>query len=92
MNMLLEELFREKIRPYLISHGGDGEIVESTPSKLVLRMAGNCAGCPSADLYTKRWMERILEECLGKKIEVELEHTIDEEMLSFARKLLAQSA
>jgi len=54
----------EKIRGYLVSHGGDLEFVRFEDGKVYLKLQGACSGCPSSN-YT---LKMIVEETLKKEV------------------------
>lgn len=54
----------EKIRGYLVSHGGDLEFVCFEDGKVYLKLQGACSGCPSSN-YT---LKTIVEETLKKEV------------------------
>ena len=51
------------IRPSLLSHGGDVELVDVSDEGLVqVRLTGACRGCPGAVMTLRMGVERILKE------------------------------
>jgi Fe-S cluster biogenesis protein NfuA len=65
----------DEIRPYLISDGGNVEVVSVAPEemKIELRLQGACGTCPSATTTMRMGIERVLKEkwpSLGEVIEV----------------------
>jgi Fe-S cluster biogenesis protein NfuA len=53
----------DEIRPYLMSHGGDVNLLEVTPEKVArLQLVGACGGCPMSAMTLKFGIERLLEE------------------------------
>jgi Fe-S cluster biogenesis protein NfuA len=53
----------DEIRPYLISHGGDVNLLEVTPDKVArLQLVGACGGCPMSAMTLKFGIERLLED------------------------------
>ena len=57
---LMREIHRvieERIRPQLLRHNGDMEIVNFSDGVLRFRLTGHCAGCPSADLTTEELVQ-----------------------------------
>jgi len=53
----------DEIRPYLISHGGDVNLLEVTPEKVArLQLVGACGGCPMSTMTLKFGIERLLED------------------------------
>ncbi len=53
----------DEIRPYLMSHGGDVNLLEVTPDNVArLQLVGACGGCPMSAMTLKFGIERILED------------------------------
>jgi Fe-S cluster biogenesis protein NfuA/nitrite reductase/ring-hydroxylating ferredoxin subunit len=69
----------ERVRPYLGSHGGDVEIIETNvDSGLVrLRMKGSCDGCPSSLLTVKLAVEGAIRESAPEASKIEVEGITD---------------
>ena len=55
MNIIekIEAVLEEKVRPSLLAHEGNVQILEFTDGILKIRLTGQCAGCPSARLTTE---------------------------------------
>lgn len=85
----IEKIIEKDIRPKLRLHGGDIEIKSLVDKELVIRLTGNCKNCPSAQMTTEDIVERILRENLGSEIEhIKLDSSVDEDLISFAKKIL----
>jgi Fe-S cluster biogenesis protein NfuA len=53
----------DEIRPYLMSHGGDVNLLEVTPEKVArLQLVGACGGCPMSVMTLRFGIERLLED------------------------------
>ena len=52
----------DKIRPNLISDGGNVELVEVNDGTVKLKLVGACAGCPMSTMTLKMGIERILKQ------------------------------
>jgi len=53
----------DEIRPYLMSHGGDVNLLEVTPEGVArLQLLGACGGCPMSAMTLKFGIERLLED------------------------------
>lgn len=50
----------EKIRPYLISDGGNLEFVKYEDNIVYIRLSGACRGCSMADVTIKNGIREIL--------------------------------
>ena len=84
----VERILEEKVRPMLHSHGGELRLVEVRDGLVLVELQGACAGCPSADLATRGFIEDALKAALPEIRAVELEQTTSEELLDFARSIL----
>lgn len=85
----VEEVVEKFIRPQLKIHGGDIKINSIIDRIVRVTLTGNCRGCPSAQITTEEIVEEILKEKLGYFIDrVILVNQVDEELLSFAKKIL----
>ena len=54
----------EEIRPNLVAHGGNVELVEVDPKTGIVsvRLEGKCVGCPLANITLKLGIEKQLKE------------------------------
>jgi Fe-S cluster biogenesis protein NfuA len=73
MELTLEnvETVLDEMRPYLISDGGNVEIVELDGPIVKLRLQGACGSCPSSTMTLRRGIERRLKEMIPEISEVE---------------------
>jgi len=51
-----------KIRPNLVSDGGNVELINVNDGRVELKLTGACAGCPMSTLTLKMGIERILKQ------------------------------
>ena len=84
----IKKVLAEKIDPQLNLHSG-GIILKSLDNGVaVIRFTGACAGCYAAD----QTMENVVKKTLFMEFpdlkSVELDDSIDQDLLDFARKLL----
>jgi len=84
----IEKVLEEKVRPALLSHEGDVQIVEYADGVLKIRLTGHCSGCPSARLTTEELIAAEVQKEIPEVKEVVLVNEISPELLDFARKLL----
>ncbi|MEM7769055.1 MAG: NifU family protein [Cyanobacteria bacterium P01_E01_bin.6] len=61
----------DELRPYLISDGGNVELVELDGPVVRLRLQGACGSCPSSAMTLKMGIERKLREVIPEIAEVE---------------------
>lgn len=60
----------DKLRPFLISDGGDIEFVKYEEGIVYVRMMGHCAGCPMIDSTLKDGIEIAITSEIPEVIEV----------------------
>ena len=65
------ETVLDELRPYLISDGGNVELVEIDGPIVRLRLQGACGSCPSSTMTLKMGIERRLREMIPEISEVE---------------------
>ena len=67
---LIQTTVDAEIRPALQADGGDLELVDIDGNIVYVQLTGSCAGCPSAHITLKRWVEAKLKELVSEDIEV----------------------
>ncbi len=65
------ETVLDELRPYLISDGGNVELVELDGPVVRLRLQGACGSCPSSTMTLRMGIERKLRESIPEIAEVE---------------------
>ena len=60
----------DELRPFLMSDGGNVEIVEIDGPIVKVRLQGACGSCPSSTMTLKMGIERKLKEMLPEVSEV----------------------
>ncbi|HEY9643422.1 MAG TPA: NifU family protein [Coleofasciculaceae cyanobacterium] len=61
----------DDLRPYLLSDGGNVELVEIDGPVVKLRLQGACGSCPSSAMTLRMGIERRLREFIPEIAEVE---------------------
>jgi len=62
----------EEIRPALLGHGGDVELIEVSDDGVVkVRLTGACIGCPMGQITLKRGIEETLKREVSEVKRVE---------------------
>jgi Fe-S cluster biogenesis protein NfuA len=61
----------DELRPYLMSDGGNVELVELDGPIVRLRLQGACGSCPSSTMTLRMGIERRLRESIPEIAEVE---------------------
>jgi Fe-S cluster biogenesis protein NfuA len=65
------ETVLNEMRPYLMSDGGNVELVEIDGAVVKLRLQGACGSCPSSAMTLRMGIERRLREVIPEMSEVE---------------------
>lgn len=71
-----------------LCNGSTVKITEMNDNKVIVRLAGACEGCPGVRITLQNIIEAVIKEKLPAVREVLLDESCDEEMISFARRLL----
>ena len=58
----VEKVINDKIKPALMSHGGDIELLNVEGKKIYVRLTGACGCCPHAHVTLKMGVEQILKD------------------------------
>jgi len=69
MREKVEEVLN-KIRPSLMSDGGDVELIDVTDGTIKVKLTGACAGCPMSTLTLKMGIEQVLKQEIPEVKEV----------------------
>jgi len=65
------EAVLDEMRPYLMSDGGNVELVEIDGAVVKLKLQGACGSCPSSAMTLRMGIERRLREVIPEMSEVE---------------------
>ena len=85
----IEMVLEEKVRPALRAHGGEIQIDHLENQVLYVKMLGQCAGCPSADLTNETIVEAEVTAALPELVQkVVVVQTVSDELWEQAKKLL----
>lgn len=86
---LIEAILEEKVRPTMRSHGGDMAVERLEDKVLYVRMMGQCAGCPSADMTNENLIEAELVKAVPDLVEkVVVVQDVSDELWEQARRIL----
>ena len=87
----IEAVLEERVRPALRAHGGEIEIDRLEEGVLYVKLLGQCAGCPSADLTNETLVEAELVQALPELVrKVAVVQTVSDELWEQAKKLLRE--
>ena len=85
----IEAVLNEQVRPALRAHGGEIEIDHLEDGVLYVKLLGQCAGCPSADLTNETLVEAELVQALPELVKkVSVIQTVSDELWEQAKRLL----
>ncbi|XP_062083992.1 nifU-like protein 1, chloroplastic [Humulus lupulus] len=73
------DLVLEDVRPYLISDGGNVDVVSVEDGVVSLKLQGACESCPSSTTTMTMGIERVLKEKFGDTLK-EIRQVYDEEV------------
>lgn len=85
----IEAVLDEKVRPSLRAHGGEIRIDRLENGVLYVKLLGQCAGCPSADLTNETLVEAEVVKALPELVrKVAVVQTVSDELWEQAKRLL----
>ena len=85
----IEAVLDEKVRPLLRAHGGEIAVDRLEGTVLYVKLLGQCAGCPSADLTNETIVEAELVQALPEVVQkVAVIQTVSDELWEQAKRLL----
>lgn len=84
----IEKVLEEKVRPALLDHEGNVQIVSFEDGILKIRLTGQCSGCPSAQITTEELIAKKVMDEIPEIKDVVLVNEVSPELLEFAKKLL----
>lgn len=87
----IEAVLDESVRPALRAHGGEIAVDSLRDGVLYVKLLGQCAGCPSADLTNETLVEAELVRALPELVrKVAVVQTVSDELWEQAKKLLRE--
>ena len=87
-NPRLDKVIRDMVRPQLVAHGGDIEVLSVADGILRFRLLGQCAGCPSAGLTTENLVAEAVTSALPEITDVVLVQGVSDSLIAEAKKML----
>lgn len=85
---MIDTVLEEKVRPQLLAHEGNVQIVSFEDGILRIRLTGQCSGCPSAKITTEELIAHVVMNEIPEIKDVILVNEVSPELLEFAKKLL----
>ena len=84
----IQRILEEDVRPALMAHEGDVELISYESQVVKVKLHGKCSGCPSADLTTEELIAPKIKEKMPEVKDVVLVQEVNPELLDFARRIL----
>ena len=85
----IEEVLDRQVRPSLRAHGGEIQVDRLENKVLYVKLLGQCAGCPSADLTNETLVEAEVVKALPELVEkVAVIQTVSDALWEQAKRLL----
>ena len=85
----IEEVLDEKVRPSLRAHSGEIQVDHLEDTGRYVKLLGQCAGCPSADLTNETLVEAEVVKALPELVQkVAVIQTVSDELWEQAKRLL----
>lgn len=87
----IESVLENQVRPYLLEHEGNVQVVDYNEGILKVRLTGQCSGCPSAALTTEELIAGAVMKEIPEVKDVVLVSEVSDELIAMAKKLLDHS-
>lgn len=84
----IQRILEEDVRPALMAHEGDVELISYESQVVKVKLHGKCSGCPSAYLTTEELIAAKIKEKMPEVKDVVLVQEVNPELLVFARRIL----
>lgn len=84
----IEIVLEEKVRPILLEHDGNVQLISVEDGICRVKLEGKCAGCPSANLTKEEIIGKEIMETIPAIKDVILVQEVSTELLDFAKKIL----
>ena len=88
----IEKVLEEDVRPQLLSHEGNVEVVDVTDGVLKVRLLGQCSGCPSATLTTEELIAEAMKSRIPEIKDVVLVNQVSQDLIDMAKKILSHGS
>ena len=80
----IQRILEEDVRPALMAHQGDVELISYKSQVVKVKLHGKCSGCPSAYLTTEELIAAKIKEKMPEVKDVVLVQEVNPELLDFA--------
>ncbi|MGN0363265.1 MAG: NifU family protein [Bilifractor sp.] len=88
LEMDVEQVLTDRVRPYLHTHGGDIVLLSVQDGIVRFKLTGQCSGCAAADLTSEEFVKTELMQALRSVRDAVLVNEVSEDLLSQARAIL----
>ena len=79
----IQRILEEDVRPALMAHEGDVELISYKSQVVKVKLHGKCSGCPSAYLTTEELIAAKIKEKMPEVKDVVLVQEVNPELLDF---------
>ncbi len=86
----IESVLNKYVRPLLLTHGGDIQVLDFKNGVVRFRFLGKCSGCPASDLTAEELVQSELRERIPEVRKAVLVQDVSEDLINYARSLLRQ--
>ncbi len=87
----IERIINKQVRPQIITHGGDINLLSFDEGIVKIKLLGQCSSCPASYLTVKHLVLAELQKAIPEIIDVVVECSISDDLLAQARKLMGRS-
>ena len=84
----IQRILEEDVRPALMAHEGDVELISYESQVVKVKLHGKCSGCPSAYLTTEELIAAKIKEKMPEVKDVVLVQEVNPELLDFSRRIM----
>lgn len=84
----IKNILEEDVRPALLAHEGDVELLSYEDGIVKVKLHGKCSGCPSAYLTTEELIAAKVKAKMAEVKDVVLVQEVSQDLLDFAHRIL----
>lgn len=84
----IEQILDKYVRPQLLKHYGDIQLIDYSNGILKVKLLGQCSNCPSSKYTVEDIVEKQLREHFPEIEKIELINEVSQELLDFAKRIL----
>ena len=87
----VEQILDTQVRPQLALHNGGVELLGVDNGVVHIRLLGQCSNCPASYITTEQLILGELSQAIPKITQVVADHSVSEDLLAQARKLMGRN-